>query len=461
MSAAAIVGMACLFPRAPDLHAFWENILAEVDAVSEAPPEWDAALDHEVWPPDVGEEARRGGFLGELAAFDPLAFGVMPNAVDGGEPEHFLALRVAHDALADAGYLDRDFDRTRVAVILGRGTYVNRGYVSVLQRTITIPQIIRVLRGLHPEHSEAELAEIRRQLVDGLPPFTAETSSGLIPSVMCGRIANRLDLMGPAFAVDAACASSLVALQLGMRELDARAVDVALVGGVQVSTTSPINVIFARLGGLSRTGQIRPFHRAADGTVLGEGVGIMVIRRLADAQRDGDRIYAVIRSVGVASDGRALGVLAPRVEGEELALRRAYDAADFSPDTIGLLEAHGTGTPAGDAAELGALSRLFGAGSTGQTCALGSVKSMIGHAIPAAGAAGTIKTALALHHRVLPPTLAANDPHPALAGTRLRLNAHAVPWLHGLSTPRRAGVSSFGFGGINAHAVLEEHPTAT
>jgi acyl transferase domain-containing protein len=459
MSAVAIVGIACLFPRAGDLCTFWKNILAEVDAVSEASPEWDAVLDGEVWPPEVGGGARRGGFLGELAAFDPLAFGVMPKAIDGGEPEHFLALRVAHDALADAGYLDRDFDRTRAAVILGRGTYVNRGYVSVLQHTITIPQVIRVLRRLHPEHGESDLADIRRQLTDSLPPFTAETSSGLIPSVMCGRIANRLDLMGPAFAVDAACASSLIALQLGMRELDAGAVDLALVGGVQVSTTAPINVIFARLGGLSRTGRIRPFHRDADGTVLGEGVGILVIRRLADAARDGDRIYAIIRSVGTASDGRALGVLAPRVEGEELALRRAYATADVSPDSVDLIEAHGTGTPAGDAAELGALSRLFGQ-SGEPTCALGSVKSMIGHTIPAAGAAGLIKAALALHHRVLPPTLAAEAPHPALANTRLRLNAHAVPWLHGRRTPRRAGVSAFGFGGINAHAVLEEHPLA-
>jgi acyl transferase domain-containing protein len=182
-----------------------------------------------------------------------------------------------------------------------------------------------------------------------------------------------------------------------------------------------------------------------------------VLRRLDDAERDGDRVYAVLRGVGAASDGRALGVLAPRVEGEELAMRRAFAAAEVEPGTVGLVEAHGTGTPVGDAAEIEALRRIYGAAGAGRPCALGSVKSMIGHAIPAAGTAGLIKAALALHHRVLPPTLFADEPHPALAATRMRLNAHTRPWIHGDAAPRRAAVSAFGFGGINAHALLEEH----
>lgn len=458
MNGVAIVGMACLFPRAAGLTSFWQNVLTEVDAIGEPPKGWGEELGFDAWP--SGFAKPRGGFLGDVATFDPLAFGVMPRAVDGGEPEHYLALRIAHEALTDAGYLDRDYDRSRAAVILGRGTYVNRGYVTVFQHTIAVEQTIRVLRSLHPDYTEAELDTIRDALRAELPPFTAETAPGLVPSVMCGRIANRLDLMGPAFAVDAACASSLIAVQLGMRELQVGTADLALVGGVQVSTTAPIAVIFARLGGLSPTGQLRPFHRGADGTLLGEGVGMLVLRRLEDAERDQDRIYAVIRSIGVASDGRALGVLAPRVEGEELAMRRAYDAARVSPETVGLIEAHGTGTPVGDAAEVEALSRVFGQPG-GRPVALGSVKSMIGHAIPAAGAAGLIKSALALHHRVLPPTLASDDPHPALAATRLRLNPHPQPWVNGNAYPRRCGVSAFGFGGINAHAVLEEHAEAS
>jgi acyl transferase domain-containing protein len=459
MSATAIVGMSCLFPRAPNLKAFWQNVLAEVDAIDQPPAGWGNEVGADAWPDGFAEP--RGGYLGGVATFDPVAYGVMPRAVDGGEPEHFLALRVAQEALADAGYLDRDYDRSRAAVILGRGTYVNRGYVTVLQHTIALEQVIRVLRALHPEYNETELTEIRDELRAGLPPFTAETAPGLVPSVMCGRIANRLDLMGPAFAVDAACASSLIAVQLGIRELEANAADLVIVGGVQVSTTAPIAVIFARLGGLSPTGRLRPFHRGADGTLLGEGVGILVLRRLEDAERDNDRIYAVLRGVGTASDGRALGVLAPRVEGEELAMRRAYQAANLLPETISLVEAHGTGTPVGDAAEIEALGRIFGPADRGRPIALGSVKSMIGHTIPAAGAAGLIKTALALHHRVLPPTLAADEPHPALASTRLRLNPHARPWLNGTGEPLRAAVSAFGFGGINAHVVVEEYPEAS
>ena len=279
--------------------------------------------------------------------FDPTRYCVMPRSVDGTEPEHYLALRVAHEALEDAGYLDGGFDRQRTAVILGRGTYVNRGYATVFQYAIALDQTIRVLARLHPEHTPAELAAIRRELKSALPPFGAETAPGLVPSVMCGRIANRLDLMGPAYAVDAACASSLIAVDLAMAELRNGRADMVLAGGIQVSTTFPITLIFCQLGALSRSGHVRSFHPDADGTLLGEGAGVIVLKRLADAERDGDRIYAVLRSVGTASDGKALGVLAPRREGEELAIRRAYEAAGVSVDTIGLVEAHGTGRPSG------------------------------------------------------------------------------------------------------------------
>lgn len=456
---AAIVGMACVFPGAPDLRAFWENVVAGVDAISEPPPDWGADLVHD---PDSTANDRlyttRGGYLGELASFDPLEFGVMPRAVDGGEPEHFLALRVARDALADAGLADRDYDRTRTAVVLGRGTYVNRGLISVLQHTIVVDQTIALLRRLHPEHGEDELAELKARLKAALPPFDPETAPSLCHSVMCGRIANRLDLMGPAYSVDAACASSLIALGIGVRELAAGTCDVVVCGGVQVTTSFPIAIIFAQLGALSRRGESRPFHPEADGLLLGEGIGMLALRRREDAERDGDRIYAVVRGVGTASDGRAMGLLAPRVEGEELAMRRAYEDAGVDPHSVGLVEAHGTGTPVGDATELEALRRVFGeANGHGRTCALGSVKSMIGHAIPAAGSAGLIKAALALHDRVLPPTLHAGEEPELLAGTPLALNRETRPWIHGGPQPRRAGVSAFGFGGIDAHAILEEH----
>ncbi|HYS78452.1 MAG TPA: beta-ketoacyl synthase N-terminal-like domain-containing protein, partial [Candidatus Dormibacteraeota bacterium] len=453
----AIIGMACVFPKAPDLRSFWENILAGVDAIAEAPPGSGA---DRVFDPSSNDNdrlyTRRGGYLGDTVRFDPLAYGVMPRSVDGSEPEQFLALRLAHDALQDSGYLERPFNRKAAGLILGRGTYVNRGVISCFQHTLVVDEVLSLLKRLHPEHTPEYLEELRRSLKAGLPPFNPETAPGLAHSVMCGRIANRLDLMGPAFTVDAACASSLIAVDAGMKSLRAGECDLVLAGGIQISTTFPIALLFSQLGALARSGRIRPFHPEADGTLLGEGAGIVVLKRRDDADRDGDRIYAVIKGVGTSSDGKAMGILAPRVEGEELAMRRAYESSGVEPASIGLIEAHGTGTPVGDATEVEALRRVFRPTDGEPRLPIGSIKSMIGHCIPAAAVAGLIKTALALYHKVLPPTLHADAPHPGFAGSGFYLNTHTRPWIHGDPWPRRAGVSAFGFGGINAHAVLEE-----
>jgi acyl transferase domain-containing protein len=462
MSDVAIVGIACIFPKAPNLDTFWNNLLAKVDAIDEPLDDWGADLAYDA---DLESDDRiyckRGGFLKGVTDFDPLAYGVMPRSIDGAEPDHFLALRLAAEAVADAGYADREFDRTRTEVIIGRGEYFNRGNVTALQHGLVVEQTLRILRQLHPEHTPAELGQIRQELKASLPPFNAETAPGLVPNVVCGRIANRLDLMGANYTIDAACASSLIALDAGVRDLTSGRCDVAIVGGIHASTPPIIFMVFCQLDALSRSGEIRPFDRRADGTLLGEGLGIVVLKRREDAERDGDRIYALVKGVGVASDGRALGLLAPRVEGEELALRRAYDGARVAPSSIGLIEAHGTGTSVGDAAEIEALKRVFGArNGGGPRCGIGSVKSMIGHTMPAAGIAGVIKAALALHHRVLPPTLNCDEPHPALGldDSPFYINTETRPWIHGVSgTPRRAGVSAFGFGGINAHAILEEY----
>jgi acyl transferase domain-containing protein/phosphopantetheinyl transferase (holo-ACP synthase) len=448
----AIIGMACAFARAPDLASYWRNILGAVDAIGEPPVGWSVGglAERHVY-------TRRGGYLGPLS-FDPLAFGVMPKAVDGAEPDQFLALRLAAAALDDAGY-GRVTTSRNVAVILGRGTYINRGLISVFQHTIGIDQVLRVLSDLHPEWSAPQLDELREELARALPPFGPETAPGLAHSVMCGRIANRLDLIGPAYTVDAACASSLVAVEHGIDELLTGRADLVLAGGVQVSTTYPIAAVFAQLGALSPSGRLRPFQQGCDGTLLGEGAGIVVLQRRADAERDGARIYAVVKGISSASDGKAVGVLAPRVEGEELAMRRAYERAAVHPRTVGLVEAHGTGTPAGDAVEIEAMARVFGlrGPSDRPSCAVGSVKSMIGHCLPAAGAAGLIKAALALHSKVLPPTLHCDQPDERIDRTMLYLSDRARPWVLGEQHRRRAAVSAFGFGGINAHAVLEEH----
>ncbi len=461
----AIIGMACVFPGAKNLQNYWENILHKVDAVSDPPPDWEADY---FYDPNSDSNDRtyckRGGYLGALAEFRPADYGVIPNAVDGTEPDHFLALRAASEALADAGYADAAKlrpHRERTAVIIGRGTYVNRGNTTAIQHSVVLESVLRVLAQLHPEHTREELAEIRKELKASLPPFHADTAPGLVPNIISGRIANRLDLMGPNYIVDAACASSLVAVDLAIGDLRSGRCDMAIAGGVHASTPATIMVIFSQLKALSRKGQIRPFDQEADGTLLGEGVGMMVLKRLEDAERDGDRIYALIKGMGTASDGRALGLLAPRLEGEELALRRAYDAAGVDPATVELIEAHGTATPVGDAVEFEALGRVFGPRAEGPPrCAIGSVKSMISHTMPASGSAGLIKAALALHHKVLPPTLHCEHPNPKLRleTSNFYLNTETRPWIHGSrETPRRAGVNAFGFGGINAHAVLEEY----
>ncbi len=463
----AIVGMACMFPGAPDLDAYWQNILGKVDSTTDPPPEaWDADVYYDPEFTDTDRTyCKRGGYLGSLARFDPLAHGIPPVAV-GGEPDQWLALQVATDALADAGMSELPQEvRERTTIVLGKGTYLNGGNAVAVQRGLVVGQTIDLLRQLEPDRPAEQLEQLREELQGVLPPLGPETVPGLIPNIIVGRIANRLDLMGSAYTVDAACASSLVAIQHAVRDLLAGDCDLALAGGSQVWMPVATLNLFCRLGALSRRQQLRAFDKDADGTLLGEGIGTVVLKRADDAVRDGDRIYAVIRGVGVASDGRGMSVMAPRVEGEELALRRAYAAAGVAPTSVGLVEAHGTGTPVGDAVEIGALTKVFGErdGELAR-CALGTVKSMIGHTIPAAGVAGLIKTALALHHQVLPPTLNCEQPNPELGleRTPFYINTETRPWIHGGAEPRRAGINAFGFGGINAHAVLEawdEEPT--
>lgn len=460
----AIIGMACVFPKAPDLQTYWQNIVSKVDAIVD-PPEG-SLLNHYHDPDSTANDriyCKRGGYLDQLPPFNPLEYGIMPAALDGAEPEHFMALKVAHDALVDAGFPEKPFNRERTEVIIGRGTFVNRGYFTLLQHGFVIEQTIQLLSELHPEHTAEELAALKERLKAGIPPFSPDTAPGLVDSIVAGIIANRLDLKGRNLVVDAACATGLICLEMGIQDLLLGKCDVLLTGCVQISTPHLIHMLFTQLGGLTRQKHLRPFDESADGTMLGEGIGMIVAKRREDAEKDGHRIYAVVKGVGSSSDGRAKGLVAPRVEGEELALRRAYQAAVLEPGTIELLEAHGTGLPVGDAAEIEALRRIFGPrGGNPPRCALGTVKSMIGHLIPASSIAGLIKTALALYHKVLPPTLYCDHPNPELRieNTPFYINTETRPWIHGTpDVPRRAGVNAFGFGGINAHAILEESST--
>ncbi|MGH9126489.1 MAG: beta-ketoacyl synthase N-terminal-like domain-containing protein [Acidimicrobiales bacterium] len=460
----AIVGMAALFPGAADLDAYWRNIVGGVDALSDVPDSrWDASYyDPTAWSHPASDRfyCRRGGFLDGLADFDPAAFGIMPVAVEGTEPDQLLALKVAAAAIADAGGEDHLGDRGRVGVILGRGGYLSAGGARLDQRVRAGRQLVASLRELVPGLSGEQLDRVARDFQNRLGPEHPESSIGLVPNLAASRIANRLDLQGPAYTVDAACASSLLAVDQAAGELARGRCDVVIAGGIHVCDDVTLWSVFSQLRALSPSQQIRPFDRRADGLLIGEGTGMVILKRLADAEAAGDRIYAVIRGTGVASDGRDASLMRPRVAGQVLALERAWATAGLdpaAPGAVGLVEAHGTATPVGDEAELTTLRQVFG--SDGPAIALGSVKSMIGHTMPAAGMAGLIKAALAVHHRVLPPTLHCDEPHPSLAGSRFRPQTAAAPWNEqGAGLPRRAAVNAFGFGGINAHVILEEAP---
>lgn len=459
----AIIGMACTYPRARNKTQFWQNIVNRVDAITNVSPQrWDPEV---FYDPDPEAEDRvyckRGGWLNDSFAFNPLKYGMMPRAVDGAEPDQFLVLRTVYEAMDDAGYLERELDGTRATFILGRGNYLGAGLTALLQRGLITEQTLEIIKRLHPEYTSEQLDEVKAELRAKLPKFGAETAPGLIPNITTGRVANRLDFMGANFTVDAACASSLIATELGVRGLLSGKDDLVLVGGVHIFSDVPFLQVFDAMKALSLTSTIRPFDQDRDGTLAGEGIGILVLKRLGEAERDRDRIYAVIKGVGSSSDGKAKSVTAPRVEGEELALRRAYEMSGVSPQSVRLIEAHGTGTSVGDATEIEALHRVFGSREGGPPdCAIGSVKSMIGHTMPAAGAAALIKAALALHHRVLPPTLNCRQPVEAIGreSSRIYVNTETRPWISGRHNgPRRAGVNAFGFGGVNAHVVLEEY----
>ena len=452
----AIIGMACIFPGARDLQSFWNNILDGVDAIGEPSAAWGAQR----YLDDGRIKTQYGGYLRELYRFDAAEFGIMPNSINGGEPDQFLALRVARDALADAGYARLDVDHSATGIVLGHSTYLHRGQGTLVQQNIVLDQTMDVLKAAMPHLDADDLAQLRAVLQKKLPPSNADTVPGLVPNVMTGRIANRLNLKGPNYLLDAACSSSLLAVGAAIDELRSGRSRLMLAGGVNATLPAEVTTIFTQLGALTTRRKVRPFSVGSDGTLLGEGLGVVVLKRLADATADGDRVYAVIRGVAQSSDGRGAGLLAPSQEGETLAIRRTYADTDTDPATIGLFEAHGTGIPLGDQTEIASLKAVFGARTTPiGVIALGSVKSMISHCIPAAGIASLIKMALSVHHKVLPPTLCEEvNPELGVGQTPFYINTRTAPWISRLDAPRRAAVNAFGFGGTNAHAILEEAP---
>ncbi len=440
----AIIGMSCLLPGASDLRTFWDNVLQKKPSITIIPHDrWDWRL---FYNPDAKVPdkivSKWGGFIDPIY-FDPLEFGMPPDSLYSIEPVQLMTLHAVRAALEDAGFPKKEFNKETCGVILGAGN--------------TTPDLAQ--RYAAKIFLQQNVTGSPKELLERLPSWTEDSFAGTLINVLAGRIANRFDLGGMNFTIDAACASSLAAIGQAVNELETGGCDMVVAGGVD-GTQSPLSYMnFSKSGALSPTGTCVPFDQAGNGTVISEGIAILVLKRLADAKRDGDRVYAAIKGVGGASDGKAKSITSPNPAGQGRALRQAYRRAGISPSTIELVEAHGTGTAAGDSAELASLTEVFQeAGSPRGGCALGSAKSVIGHTKAAAGAVGMIKCALALYHKVLPPTLGINNPLVALHTSPFFPNTHTRPWIHADSvSPRRAGVTGIGFGGINFHAVLEEH----
>ena len=456
----AIVGMAALLPDAPDLATYWRNIVDARDCLTPIPE------DHSWSPKDFYDEdpatpdktwATKGGFIGKVP-FDPMDHGVIPVALEAIDTDQLLALIVARECLSDAG-MDPDgdgWDRDRTSIILGH-TSTNELVVDLSARLHHPTWRKAMARQGVPE---AVIDKVVGDIAQFYPTWQEQSFPGMLANVSAGRIANRLNLGGTNASVDAACASSLAAIHYAISDLQAGKADVAISGGTDTLNDIFMYMCFSKTPALSRQGDARPFSSDSDGIVISEGIAMFALKRLADAERDGDRIYAVIQGIGTSSDGRNKSIYAPSSSGQVKAVHRAYDEAGFELETVELIEAHGTGTKAGDLAEFNGLREIFRHSTRDERhVALGSVKSQIGHTKATAGAAGLMKVALALHQRVLPPTAKITAPNPKMAfdGTPLYLNTEARPWVHAGDTPRRAGVSAFGFGGTNYHLAVEEY----
>ncbi|WP_319772093.1 non-ribosomal peptide synthetase [Breoghania sp.] len=431
-----IVGHSCTFPMAADADEFWENLITGRDCISRIPP------DRWSWQAFDGDPRREpgktnihwGGFIDGVFAFDPLAFGISPREARLMDPQQRLMLTHAWKAIEDAGHAPESLAGKRVGIFVGTSS---SGY-----------------REMIGEDSGGE----------------GYIATGSVPSVGPNRISYLLDLHGPSEPVETACSSSLVALHRAVQAIRAGDCDMALVGGVNTIITPEAHISFAKAGMLSSDGRCKTFSADANGYVRGEGVGMLFVRRLSDARRDGDPILAVVRATAINHGGHANSLTAPNTQAQADLLIDAYTQAGIDQRTVGYIEAHGTGTALGDPVEINALKSAFRSlpksdvrlEETG--CALGSVKTNIGHLELAAGVAGVIKVLKQFEHHMLAPSLhcAAVNPYIDLAESPFRIQREAAEWRpvrdeNGNPLPLRAGISSFGFGGVNAHAILEEY----
>ena len=449
----AIVGMSVFCPGAKTLGAFWTNLVGGVDCISDAPPEvmepfYFGATDNKT--PDKFY-CRRGGFAPHAIA-DPLRYGIMPVTAEGSDPDQLMSLMLAEDALYDAGIIQKNISMENAAIIIGRGNFAGlpqlRGGAVVRYSN----EITRILHSALPDLPISDLEKVKKEYQNSFGRYQADTATSSIPNLPASGVANHFDMHGPAYLIDAACASGIVALEHGIGLLHSGQCDIAIIGALHADQNAVFWSAFTLMGALSYKGVIAPFSRDADGLLIGQGAGYLVIKTLRRALEDGDRIYSIVKGTAVGSDGGGHSVLVTNTVGQSNVLKSAWARAGMDPHHVGYVEGHGTGTMVGDATEVETLTHIFGDASQ-PTAYVGSVKSNIGHLMPAAGMMGLIKTSLALYHRRIPATLHCENPSQALSNSRFEAPQETIDW-EASGLPLIAGVDAFGFGGINSHAVM-------
>lgn len=461
----AVVGMGLILPGSDSPESFWDRILSGRSGIREVPDgRWgknEYYYDPDPKAPDK-TYTKIGGFIDDFQ-FDPLAYRIPPTIAGKMDRTQQMAVSCVGKALEDAGLSPKDLKGRRVGVIVGNS--MGGPSTDLYATRVNLPHAVACLEaGLAGLDVDSEVCaritdNFRTQYLEDLPVITEDSLPGELPNVISGRIANVFNLEGPNFTVDAACASSMAALMNAVSGLRNGTMDLAISGGVDAAMHPSSFIKFCKIGALSPDGS-RPFDEGANGFVMGEGAGMLVLKRLSDAVRDGDRVYGVIVEIGSSSDGRGKGITAPNAAGQERAVRACLEKAGVEPSTIGLIEAHGTSTAVGDKTELMVLDAyLREHGARTGTVGIGSVKSQIGHLKAAAGAAGVIKALLAMHHKTLPPTINVKTPNRCIDWdtSPLSLLTEPRPWPADNGLPRRAGVSAFGFGGTNFHVLLQEH----
>lgn len=464
--AIAIVGAGAVLPDAANVTAFWENVKHGRYSISE--------VTRDRWNPDYYYDAdhsapdktysKIGGWVREHE-WNPIKWRmpIPPRVADAMDGTQKWAMACTREALEDYGYPKRPLNLDRTAVILGNAMAGEKHYLSALR--VYFPEYAHELEespsfAVLPESMRHDITrELHQRMSNRLSEITEDSMPGELANCIAGRIANVFNFHGPNYVVDAACASAMAAMSAAIEGLVARDFDVAVTGGVDRNMGAPTFVKFCKIGALSATGT-RPYAEGADGFVMGEGSAVFVLKRLADAERDDDKIYAVLRGIGGASDGRGKGITAPNPVGQILAIERGWKNAGLSPDSGTLFEGHGTSTRVGDVVEVQSMAHVLDSFHLPHaSVALGSVKSNIGHLKGAAGAAGLLKAALALRDKVLPPSVHCEHRNPDIdfAHSPLYVNTTLQPWTVPEGGTRRAGLSAFGFGGTNFHAVIEEY----